>query len=96
MILCKRLATLGHICTRSGRIEDEMTTQMLFTALMSAGGLAGIINGLWVIRCSKITLRRGATIETITGRAAQRLGMLIVLGAISITLVGLLVLRPMF
>jgi len=77
-------------------MEDKMTTQMLFTLIVSLAGLAGISYGVWVVRCSQITLRRGTITETITGRAAQRLGMLIVLGAIGITLVNLLVLRPLF
>ena len=73
-----------------------MTTQMLFTLFVSVAGLAGITYGVWVVRSSKITVRRGTLTETITGPAARRLGMLIVLGAIGITLVNLLVLRPLF
>ena len=73
-----------------------MTTQMLFTLIVSLAGLAGISYGLWVIRRGQITLQRGVTTETITGRAAQRIGMLIVIGAIGITLVNLFILRPLF
>jgi len=73
-----------------------MTTQMLFTLIVSVAGLAGIGYGAWAIRSRKMTLHRGPSSETITGRAAQRLGMLIVLAAIGITLVNLLVLRPLF
>ncbi len=73
-----------------------MTTQLLFTLVVSLGGLAGITYGLWVVGRRQITLQRGVTTETITGRAAQRIGILIVVGAISITMVNLLVLRPLF
>ena len=73
-----------------------MTTQLLFTLVVSLTGLAGITYGLWVVGRGQITVQRGVTTETITGRAAQRIGMLIVIGATSITLVSLLVLRPLF
>jgi hypothetical protein len=72
-----------------------MTTQMFFTLIVSVGGLAGITYGLWVLKHGQITLRRGTRTETYTGRAAQRIGILIVIGAISITLVDLLVVRPL-
>ena len=73
-----------------------MTTQMLFTLVVILAGLAGISYGLWVIRRSQITLQRGATTETVTGPHAQRIGILIVIGAITITLVNLVILRPLF
>jgi hypothetical protein len=73
-----------------------MTTQMFFTVVVSVAGLAGIIYGLWVIKQGEMTLRRGTTTETITGRAARRIGVLIVIGAITITVIDLIVVRPMF
>jgi hypothetical protein len=73
-----------------------MTTQMLFTLVVSLAGLVGITHGLWVIGRGQITLQRGVMTETITGGAAQRIGILMVIGAISITVVNLLVLRPLF
>jgi hypothetical protein len=73
-----------------------MTTQMLFKLVVSLAGLAGIAYGLWVIRCGQITLQRGVPTEMIPGRVAQRFGILIVIGAISITVANLLVLRPLF
>src|SRR5215217_4990857 len=86
----------GRKRDRLCRVEDEMTTQMLFTVIVSLAGLAGMAYGLWVVRRAQITLRRGATTERITGPAARRMGLLIFIGAIGITLVGLLVFRPLF
>jgi hypothetical protein len=88
--------TLSENAIHFRRREDWMTTQMLFTLVASLAGLAGIAYGLWVIGHGQIKLQRGVTTETITGRAAQRIGILIVIGAMSITLVNLLVLRPLF
>ena len=51
-----------------------MTTQLRCTRGARLAGLAGIIYGLWVIGRGQITLQRGVTTETITGRAAQRIG----------------------
>jgi hypothetical protein len=96
MTCWNRAGTLSEKRNHFRGREDAMTTQMLFTLVASLAGLAGITYGLWVIGRGQITLQRGGTTETITGRAAQRIGILIVIGAMSVTLVNLLVLRPLF
>jgi hypothetical protein len=73
-----------------------MTTQFLFTLLVSIGGIGGIAYGLWVVRSGRITVRRGTDTETLTGVPARRLGGLIVIGAVVVMLVALIFMRPLF
>ena len=77
-----------------------MTVQMLFTILVLLGGIAGISYGLWIIKTSRVKVYRRTgittTTTTLTGAAARRFGIGILVGASFITLINLIFIRPLF
>ncbi|MEM8532624.1 MAG: hypothetical protein AAGF95_17400 [Chloroflexota bacterium] len=80
-----------------------MTSQMLlmlFMILTLFAGIAGFSYGLWIIKTSRVKVyrRKGITTSTttLTGAAARRVGIVLVVGASFITLINLIFISSLF